>query len=227
MKRKIKAGVLMLGVVMGGAPVVSVATGIPTFDAASILQLATNAKQQADEALAQLNKAKEAIQQAKDQYNHYKGLVTGNDQLGNFLNNPTLNNVLPLKDWSKVYSNTKNLADLRRRYGLTSSDPKVQEAFDQLLSQTGALEDTYDAASQRITNAEQLRQKLNTVQTPQQREELGLRLQQEQLELQNQQMQLQNIKLLMDQKEKIAGKKNAQGIWDYAVGNTKKLPSDD
>lgn len=218
MKRKIKAGVLMLGVVMGGAPVISVASGIPTFDAASILQLATNAKQQADEALAQLNKAKEAIQQAKDQYDHYKGLVTGNDQLGNFLNDPALNNVLPLKDWSNVYSNTKNLADLRSRYGLTSSDPKVQEAFDQLLSQTGALEDTYDAASQRITNAEQLRQKLNTVQTPQQREELGLRLQQEQLELQNQQMQLQNIKLLMDQKEKMENIKQGQIFMDKLSG---------
>ncbi len=226
MESKIRPVMLAIIIGAGCLPAVSVAYGIPTLDVANIAQLAANAKQQADEALSQLNKAKEAIQQAKSQYDHYKSIVTGNDQLGNFLNDPTLNQVLPLSDWNKVYTDTKNLADLRSRYGLTSSDPKVQQAFDHLLSQAGAFEDTYNAASQRIKNAEQLRQKLNTVQTPQQREELALRLQQEQLELQNQQIQLQNMKLLMDQQEKLSNKKKAQNIWDYAVGNTKNLPSD-
>lgn len=224
MKSKIRPGILAIMIGAGFLPAVSVATGIPTVDVANIAQLAANARQQADEALSQLSKAKDAIEQARSQYEHYKSIVTGNDQLGNFLNDPSLNQVLPLGDWNKVYTDTKNLADLRSRYGLTSNDPKVQQAFDHLLSQAGALEDTYNAASQRIKNAEQLRQKLNTVQTPQQREELALRLQQEQLELQNQQIQLQNMKLLMDQKEKMEGKKRAQDFWDYAVGNTKKSP---
>ncbi|PHM25049.1 P-type DNA transfer protein VirB5 [Xenorhabdus budapestensis] len=223
MKKSLTAMVIALGI--GLTPVITAASGIPTIDVANIAQLAANAKQQADEALLQLNKTKEAIQQAKSQYDHYKGLVTGNDQLGNFLNDPLLNNVLPINDWSNIYTRTKNLADLRNRYGLTSRDPNVQKSFDHLLSQAGALEDTYNAASQRIKNAEQLRQKLNTVQTPQQREELALRLQQEQLELQNQQIQLQNVKMLMDQQEKLADKKRAQDLWDYAVGNTKKLPT--
>jgi type IV secretion system protein VirB5 len=218
-KSKIRPGVLAIMIGAGCLPFASSATGIPTIDVANIAQLAANAKQQADEALAQLNKAKEAIQQAKSQYEHYKSIVTGNDQLGNFLNDPTLNQVLPLSDWSNIYTDTKNLADLRSRYGLTSSDPKVQQAFDHLLSQAGAFEDTYNAASQRIRNAEQLRQKLNTVQTPQQREELALRLQQEQLELQNQQIQLQNMKLLMDQKEKMEDKKRGQDFMDKLGGN--------
>ncbi|MNT58263.1 Type IV secretion system protein [compost metagenome] len=94
----------------------------------------------------------------------------------------------------------------------------MQAAFDKLLQQAGALEDTYNAASQRIDNAEQLRQRLNTVQTPQEREELGLRLQQEQLELQNQQIKLQNIQMLMDQKEKIEDKKRAQAFWNKLEG---------
>ncbi|MGN2498845.1 P-type DNA transfer protein VirB5 [Serratia nevei] len=216
MKKSLIAIATALGI--GVTPVITTATGIPTIDVANIAQLALNAKQQADEALSQLNKAKEAIQQAKSQYDHYKGLVTGNDQLGNFLNDPLLNKVLPLDDWNSIYSNTKNLADLRNRYGLTSSDPNVQKSFDHLLSQAGALEDTYNAASQRIKNAEQLRQKLNTVQTPQQREELGLRLQQEQLELQNQQIQLQNVKMLMDQQERIEDKKRGQDFMDKLGG---------
>lgn len=195
------------------------ASGIPTVDVANIAQLVTNAQQQAQQALNQLNETKAAIQQAKGQYDHYKNLVTGNNQLGNFLNDPLLNKVLPLNDWNDIYSDTKNLADLRSRYGLTSSDPKIQKAFDKLLQQAGALEDTYNASSQRVDNAEQLRQRLNTVQTPQEREELALRLQQEQLELQNQQIKLQNIQMLMDQKEKIEDKKRAQAFWNKLEGN--------
>ena len=210
----------MIFMVIGITPIITIASGIPTVDVASIAQLTLNAKQQADEALAQLNKAREAIQQAKAQYDHYQGLVTGNDKLGSFLNDPLLNQVLPLSDWNNIYTETKNLADLRTRYGLTSSDPKVQGAFDQLLSQASTLENTYNAASQRIKNAEQLRQRLNIVQTPQQREELGLRLQQEQLELQNQQIQLQNVKMIMEQEDRIKDKKRAQDFWNKLEGNS-------
>lgn len=208
----------ILTAVLSFSPLLSQASGIPTVDVANIAQLVMNATQQAQQALDQLNETKAAIQQAKSQYDHYKNLVTGNNQLGNFLNDPLLNNVLPAKEWSDIYSDTKNLTDLRNRYGLTSRDPKVQAAFDKLLQQAGALEDTYNAASQRIDNAEQLRQRLNTVQTPQEREELGLRLQQEQLELQNQQIKLQNIQMLMDQKEKIEDKKRAQAFWKKLEG---------
>lgn len=210
----------VIALTLTGIPQLSVATGIPTVDAASLIQLAANAKQQADEALAQLNKAKEAIQQAKSQYDHYKGLVTGNNKLGDFLNDPALNNILPLSGWQDLYNNTKNLADLRKRYGLTSSDPNVQAKFDQLLQQAGVLEDTYDGLSQRVKNAEQLRQKLNSVETPQQREELGLRYQQEQLELQTQQIRLQNAKMLMDEQEKIEDKKRAQDFWLHLQGKS-------
>jgi len=208
----------ILTAVLSVSPLLSHASGIPTVDVASIAQQVLNATQQAQQALDQLNQTKAAIQQAKNQYDHYKNLVTGNNQLGNFLNDPLLNKVLPVKDWNDIYSDSKNLTDLRSRYGLTSSDPKVQAAFDKLLQQAGALEDTYNAASQRIDNAEQLRQRLNTVQTPQEREELGLRLQQEQLELQNQQIKLQNIQMLMDQKEKIEDKKRAQAFWNKLEG---------
>lgn len=209
----------ILTAVLSFSSLFSHASGIPTVDVANIAQQVMNATQQAQQALDQLNQTKAAIQQAKNQYDHYKNLVTGNNQLGNFLNDPLLNKVLPVKDWNDIYSDSKNLTDLRSRYGLTSSDPKVQAAFDKLLQQAGALEDTYNAASQRVDNAEQLRQRLNTVQTPQEREELGLRLQQEQLELQNQQIKLQNIQMLMDQKDKIEDKKRAQAFWNKLEGN--------
>lgn len=209
----------LLAMIISTVPLISQAEGIPTFDYASVMQMAENARQQAKEALDQLNQTKASIQQAKSQYDHYTSIVTGNNKLGDFLNDPALNSVLPLKDWSDIYSDTKNLSDLRSRYGLTSSDPNIQKAFDRLLYQASTMEDTYKAASQRIKNAEQLRAKLNIVQTPQEREELALRLQQEQLELQNQQIQLQNAKMLMEQNDRIEDKKRAQAFWNRLEGN--------
>lgn len=200
-------------------PAMVQASGIPTVDVANIAQLVANAKQQAQQALDQLNETKAAIQQAKSQYDHYKSIVTGNNKLGDFLNDPALNNVLPVNDWKDIYSDAKDLGDLRSRYGLLSNDQNVQKAFDQLLYKAKMLEDTYNAASKRIENAQQLRERLNTVQTPQEREELGLRFQQEQLELQNQQIQLQNAKMLMEQNEKIEDKKRAQAFWNKLEGN--------
>ena len=189
------------------------ASGIPTVDVANITQLVVNAQQQAKEALAQLDKAKEAISQAKSQYDHYKSIMQGNDKLGDFLNDPLLNELLPVSDWQDT------------RYGLTSSDPKIQAAFDKLLSQADTLEKQYDASNKRIKTAEGLRSRLNSVETPKDREQLGLRYQQEMLELQNQQAQLQNTRYLMEQQNKIDDAKRAQAFEDYMLGKSKQRPS--
>ncbi|VGA88015.1 P-type DNA transfer protein VirB5 [Klebsiella pneumoniae] len=201
------------------------ASGIPTVDVASITQLVVNAQQQAKEALAQLDKAKEAISQAKSQYDHYKSIMQGNDKLGDFLNDPLLNELLPVSDWQDIYSQAKDLPNLRTRYGLTSSDPKIQAAFDKLLSQADTLEKQYDASNKRIKTAEGLRSRLNSVETPKDREQLGLRYQQEMLELQNQQAQLQNTRYLMEQQNKIDDAKRAQAFEDYMLGKSKQRPS--
>jgi type IV secretion system protein VirB5 len=196
------------------------ATGIPTVDAASLLQLAANAQQQAQQALAQLQAIQQSIAQAKSQYEQYKGLITGNNSgLGSSIYNSALNSALPLSGWQSIYSGAQNLAELRSRYGLTSTNPAVQAQFDQLLSQAGALESSYNAANERVNEANQLRQKLDTVQTPQQREDLNLRYQQEQIELQNQNLRLQNIKMLMDQQTEIEDKKNAQKMHNIIFGS--------
>lgn len=178
----------------------SYASGIPTVDAANLAQMLLDAQAQAQQALDALNTAKEGIAQAKAQYDHYKSIVTGNDQLGAFLDDPTLNRLMPMGEWSEMYDNVKDIAGLRERYGLTSKNKDVQTQFDQLLAVAGALEANYDASTERVRNAEKLRQKLDEVQTPQQKEDLNLRYQQELLELQNQQLRLANMKYLDEQK---------------------------
>ncbi|ETC17856.1 hypothetical protein CFSAN001679_22780 [Salmonella enterica subsp. enterica serovar Cerro str. CFSAN001679] len=69
-----------------------------------------------------------------------------------------------------------------------------------------------------------MRNKLNEVQTPAEREQLVLRYQQEQLELANQQTQLQNTRYLMEQQEKLEQKKKEQNFVDYMLGKSKVRP---
>ncbi|EGN6006013.1 conjugal transfer protein, partial [Salmonella enterica] len=103
-------------------------------------------------------------------------------------------------------------------------EPEVQKVFDKLLRQAGVLEEQYKATNIRKKNAETLRNKLNEVQTPAEREQLALRYQQEQLELANQQTQLQNTRYLMEQQEKLEQKKKEQNFVDYMLGKSKVRP---
>lgn len=222
MKKVLVAGLLATAMLMA-APTIN-ATGIPTLDIATGVILSNNALAQAKQALDALNQAKDGIEQAKAQYDNYKNMISGNSNLGDFMNNPALNKILPLSGWGDVYSDAKRLPDLRARYGLSSNDTAVQQQFDKLLTATGVLEDNYDASTQRVKNAEQLREQLNVAETPQQKQDLQLRYQQELLELQNQQMRMENMKMLMDQQEKMENKQRSQAFQDYVRGKTKTVP---
>ncbi|MCY1284725.1 P-type DNA transfer protein VirB5 [compost metagenome] len=205
MKKTLRA-LALASAALSAAPLIQ-ASGIPTVDVASIAQMVLDAQAQAQQALDALNTAKDGIAQAKAQYEDYKGVVTGNDQLGAFLNDPELNRLLPMGEWSEMYDDIKDINSLRMKYGLISKNKDVQTRFDRLLAVAGALEATYNASSERVKNAEKLRQKLDEVQTPQQKEDLNLRFQQEFLELQNQQMRLANLKYLDEQKAIITDRK--------------------
>ncbi len=190
--------------------------------AAALLILA-----QAEQAAAALKQAKEGIDQVREQYENYRSLISGNDRLGDFLNNPALNRVLPMGDWGQVYSSAKDLASLRQRYGLMSSDAGVQAKFDRILNGMDALERTYDASTERVRNAELLRQQLNVVETPQQKQDLQLRYQQELIEQNNQQLRLANLQALQAQQEKIQNTQRAQALRDYMMGKTQVRPNYD
>ncbi len=227
--RQIKKTVLAaaLSTAFTWLPIVALAAapGVPTVDLSTLTQLKLDALDQAAQAMDALKTARDGIEQARQQYDNYRGLVSGNDQLGNFLNNPALNQILPLSDWADVYASAKDIASLRQRYGLVSDNASVQQRFDQILAVTDALERNYDSTTSRVKNAEQLRAQLNQVQTPQQKADLQLRYQQELLEQQNQQMRLANMHLLMEQQEKIEDTRRSQAFSDYMYGKTKVLPA--
>lgn len=225
MKKKLIA-IALSAIVLAG-PHQVYAAGVPTLDVITAGLLESNAVAQAKQALDALNTAKDAIQQAEAQYNNYKNIVTGNDKLGSFLSNPAMNKILPMGDWSQIYSSVQDIASLRSRYGLTSSNASVQARFDQMLAATDALERTYNASTERVTNAELLRAKLNIVETPQQKEDLQLRYQQELIEQNNQQMRLANMQMLQQQQEKMEDAKRAQDFSDYMKGKTNVIPKYD
>jgi type IV secretion system protein VirB5 len=214
---------LALSVTLAFTTVASYA-GIPTLDAATGIILENNAVQTAKQAADALKQAKDGIDQVREQYENYKSIITGNDKLGDFLNNPALNKVLPMDGWSNLYSSVKDIASLRERYGLTSDNASVQDRFDKILAGADALERMYDAGTQRVKNAEQLRAQLNQVQTPQQKADLQLRYQQELLEQQNQQAQMATMQMLQRQQEKADNAKRAQAFSDYMTGKSKVLP---
>jgi type IV secretion system protein VirB5 len=215
---------LALSVSLAFTTLASYATGIPTLDAATGIILENNAVQTAKQAADALKQAKDGIDQVREQYENYKSIITGNDKLGDFLNNPALNKVLPMDGWSNLYSSVKDIASLRERYGLTSDNASVQDRFDKILAGADALERMYDAGTQRVKNAEQLRAQLNQVETPQQKADLQLRYQQELLEQQNQQAQMATMQMLQRQQEKADNAKRAQAFSDYMTGKSKVLP---
>ena len=198
--------------------------GVPVLDPSTLLTLRANALAQAKQAMDALTTAKDAIRETAQQYNHYKSIITGNDMLGGFLNDPALNKVMPMGDWADVYGTARDIASLRDRYGLTSDNASVQAKFDQMMSVADALERNYNASTERVKNADLLRARLNEVTTPQQKEDLQLRYQQELIELQNQQMRLANMQLLQQQQEKMENEKRAQDISDFYFGKSTVMP---
>ncbi|WP_241773201.1 type IV secretion system protein [Pantoea sp. CFSAN033090] len=220
-----KTKLTTLAVLVAALSTPAYSTGIPSVDVARITQAAQQSMVQAKEALAQLNEAKNAIAQAKAQYEKYEGMVKGNANLGDWLRDDNVSDLFPTQDWADLYDDASNLSSLRSRYGLTSSDPGVQAKFDRLLAQAGVLEKSYDASANRIKRLSSMRNALNTAVTPQQKADLALRFQDEQLELKNQEVQLQNTRLLMEQKEKMNDAKYAQDMSDYYAGKTRKQPT--
>lgn len=213
-----KLVVSALAVSIWAASLPATASGILTADVLNTAQLVVNAMEQAGQASAALETAKTAIETAKTIQSENKGLITGNDKLSKFLDNPAINKVMPLTGWGDVYSQVKDINTLRKRWGLMSTDSKMQASYDQLLAIADALERNYKASAERVTNAEALRDKLDQVQTPQEKQDLALRYQQELLEQQNQRAMLDNMSMLVAQRQKAENKRRVQEFRDHING---------
>ena len=96
MKQYLIYFVVALSLNAAALPAFAAVPGVPVLDPSTLLTLRANALAQAKQAMDALTTAKDAIRETAQQYNHYKSIVTGNDMLGRFLNDPALNKVMPM-----------------------------------------------------------------------------------------------------------------------------------
>ncbi|OAT35733.1 VirB5 family type IV secretion complex minor pilin [Hafnia paralvei ATCC 29927] len=194
------------------APLIANATGIPVFDAGSIMQMVQNATETAQQAADQLNQLKDQYNQAVAAAEAEKARFEGNWSLGDILNDPTLTSYLP-DNWTDIYS-SGDVSGLRDQYQLKSSNPEVQEQYDSLLSNLNTMQEAYDSTVQRTKNIEQLASYMNSAQTPQQKSDYANRILFEQTQIQNEQAKVNAVKTMMEQREHIQNKARAQSWID-------------
>lgn len=211
-KKTITASLLSLAL---GCSVMSNAnaSGVPTVDVAAAAQLVQNALETAKQAADQLQAYENMIDQAKGQFNETKDLISGNWELGNFLDTQLMDNVIP-ENWKDIYNNLDDLNDLRDKFGLKSDNPVIQEQYDKMLAGYDMLQKADKTNNQRVQNLQELGSLLNSANTPQQKGDLQLRLQVEQINIQNEQNRLQNVAMLMEQQQQIIDKGKAKSFKD-------------
>jgi type IV secretion system protein VirB5 len=133
------------------------AQGIPTFDASTFTQLAT-----------QIQQTQNLLQNAQNQLE----AITGNDNIGRLLYDSVLIDYIPASgDWSEIFES--DLSPLLEKYGLESENPKMQAIYEREVAVMVAAESSYKAQSQRLANIEALMDRANAVDNPQQREDLA------------------------------------------------------
>lgn len=195
--------VVMLFILL--TPFKLMATGIPTFDAGTVAQLIQNAL--------------EAAKQAQEMLDYYKDLYEGNSGYGNGKGKIETDQGIPT-EWKTVFDENKtDMEKLREEYDLKVSDSDRQKELDSYLYQMDFFEKTYQKNIARANRVRELSNQLNTVTTPQQREDLNNKLAYEQLELQADQTAISNMKNLMEQQKELIEKQREHKFNKMMLGN--------
>ncbi|CNK25749.1 P-type DNA transfer protein VirB5 [Yersinia aldovae] len=176
--------------------------GIPVVDVAGIAQMLQNATQQAQEALDNLDAIKSQIAETKSMADAAKARFEGNWGLADVLNDPTLNSYLPTKDWSDIYGGTRDLTNLRDKYGLKSQNTSIQKHYDEMLTNLDVMQEAYDSTVKRSDNIRKLGTMMDTAQTPQQKADYANRIAVEQTEILNENTKIELVKTQMEQRAK-------------------------
>ncbi|ECO4189895.1 conjugal transfer protein [Salmonella enterica] len=193
------------------------ASGIPVVDAASIAQMVKDAATEAQHAKEQMDAYANIISQAKSQFEETKDMISGNWKLGDFVDQQLMNGLIP-DDWEEIYNDMDSLVSLREKFGLKSDNADVQKQYDKLLSGYNVLDQAEEVNNTRVENLKQLGKLLDSAETPQQKEDLKLRIQLEQANIQNEQIRLQNVKDMMDKQEKLDNVAKEKGFMDDMRG---------
>ena len=212
------------------APNIALAGGIPTVDPAAIATTISENLKTLEQLKEQLDAIKQQIDQARQFANDTKNRFEGNWNLGDLISNDDFLRSLPkeAKDVLIGNSNSFNLDNLRRKYGLSSDNAQTQKSYDALMKYAERTQTVYENTLKRIKNLTKLKDLANAAQTPAQKQDVANKLALEQLSFNQEQQALKQMaeainiqkKLEMDKVKVEAARSLKQAREDYKKRNS-------
>lgn len=160
-------------------------SGFPVVDIASIAQFLTNSLREAQEFVQIYEEAKNRLEALQDQRDHYASMVEGHFTFEDILNDPNLNSFMAFDDFRDLYESTENLNALRNEFSMVSSDPDVQDRYDNELRLFNITEGIYKSTVERSQKMETLLSQFNLATTPSAREDIANAINFEKTQIQN------------------------------------------
>lgn len=191
------------------APNIALAGGIPTLDTAGIATTISENLKTLEQLKSQLDAINEQIDQAKQFANDTKNRFEGNWNLGDLISNDDFLRSLPkeAKDVLIGNSNSFNLDNLRRKYGLSSDNAQTQKSYDALMKYAERTKTVYDNTLKRIKNLDQIKKLANAADTPAKKADVANKLALEQLNFTQEQQALKQMEEAIKSQEVIQANK--------------------
>ena len=191
------------------APNIALAGGIPTVDAAGIATTISENLKTLEQLKSQLDAINQQIDQARQFANDTKNRFEGNWNLGDLISNDDFLRSLPkeAKDVLIGNSNSFNLDNLRRKYGLSSDNAQTQKSYDALMKYAERTKTVYDNTLNRIKNLDQIKKLANAADTPAKKADVANKLALEQLNFTQEQQALKQMEDAIKSQEVIQANK--------------------
>lgn len=191
------------------APNITLASGIPTVDAAGIATTIAENLKTLEQLKSQLDAINQQIEQARQFANDTKNRFEGNWNLGDLISNDDFLRSLPkeAKDVLIGNSNSFNLDNLRRKYGLSSDNAQTQKSYDALMKYAERTKTVYDNTLKRIKNLDQIKKLANAADTPAKKADVANKLALEQLNFTQEQQALKQMEDAIKSQEVIQANK--------------------
>jgi type IV secretion system protein VirB5 len=190
------------------APNIALA-GIPTVDPAAIATTIAENLKTLEQLKSQLDAINQQIDQARQFANDTKNRFEGNWNLGDLISNDDFLRTLPkeAKDILIGNSNSFNLDNLRRKYGLSSDNAQTQKSYDALMKYAERTKTVYDNTLKRIKNLDQIKKLADAADTPAKKADVANKLALEQLNFTQEQQALKQMEEAIKSQEAIQANK--------------------
>lgn len=205
-----------------GMPLSVQATGILTFDAANLAQMALEATTKAKEFAEIMAQSHKEFNEMQSQGDHYRKMVDGHYNFEDILNDPNLNQAFALEDWKKIYDNVEDIADIRHEFNMYSDDPITQRRYNDQLRMYRTKTTFYENTVKRYERLSELLSQFDTATTPAAKEDLANAISYEQTLIQNDQQMHNALTEAMERQEQLEN--DARAREDIRVFLNEGLP---